>query len=202
MVQVVQAASTIVPPPELQPAKFTAPAKKVNNEADGVNPNWFIDTTALGCGLVTFVGWSSGVGIDAEHNQKCFEQDMFKLLFWSSRTRYDWDCIYPEDYPGKKNASNVAYTDKKYADATFTKVSVALKNFNFLPKTHTILLSSKVEWIERFQKFVKDHDLGEFTISHIFVNKYWRQNELLNATWTWNGKVPDPKKCGIKTWEY
>lgn len=181
---------------------FSAPKSTTKKESDGVNPNWFIDTTPLGCGLLTFVGWSGGLGIDETSNKLNFERDMFKLLFWSRKANPTGHAyVWPENYPGDRGNLHTPLKEKP-EDPTFRKVHIMRANRKFLSPLHTVLLSSKVEWIERFAKFVKDHDLGDFSVSHVFRNKYWRNNELLNATWTWNMNVPDHKKCGIETWEY
>lgn len=149
---------------------------------------WRICNTVLGCGLHVFQGWSSGIGIQG--NETTFETKFFKLLYASTVGYKSPECL------------NVRWGVAEVGKPLEGPISVANMFYQFLTPKQTYICSSTLKWVDRFEAFVKKHDLGDFGRAHVWQNKNYKNEDNVAFTWTWNGTVPKAADVGIKDWEY
>lgn len=149
---------------------------------DSGSAGWCIINSELGCGARILQGWSSGIGIS--NNESEFEKKLFTLMYLS---------LHPQHCSNKWDMNNLG--------GVSVPIGVARYRHQFLKPRATYILSSKTPWIDRFEKFVKTHDLGQFSVSHEWLNIFWGGNMNKYATWTWNGKIPTAAAVGITDWK-
>jgi hypothetical protein len=139
---------------------------------------WRILNTDLGCGSRVLQGWSSGIGIAGNEN---FEEKLFHLLYLS------------------KNQNHVK--DKWSMHGTGislqSPIGVSYNLWQFLENGRTYTLNSKEKWVDRFEAFVKKHNLGDFSRGHAWHNPSWNEGKNVTCTWTWNGNVPKSADVGL-----
>jgi hypothetical protein len=155
---------------------------------------WLICTSPLGCGTRILQGWSSGIGIVANDD---FEKKLTKLLHWSDKYQIPKGSWQAPEFPKVE----APWHHVTLPGAMEAPIGVARMKYQFLKPDHTYTLSSLVEWIERFEKFVKAHDLGDFSKSHEWINHNYKSKPNVTALWTWNGKLPKLEAVGLQDWE-
>jgi len=157
-------------------------AKKIQNDSiphlvptskDPMSRDWKIGQSNLSCGLKEIQGWSSGIGIN--NNDQNFEKNLTLLLYWSANQ---------DKFKGEK-WDNVSMDGK-----TLGPIGVGRYLFQFLAKNFNYMFSSEDKWIDRFEAFVKTHDLGQFSRTDTFINNVYCNNKIQAAVWKWNGNVP------------
>jgi hypothetical protein len=158
---------------------------------------WAILNSSLGCGTRVLQGWSEGIGLDEAGNKALFEQRFYKLLAWSAHLPLK---VRDTDYTGNLKSKYQGYWNIASKGNTEAPIGIALCRHQFLNPNQTYTISSLVPWIDRFEKYVKDNDLGEFSRSHEWSNINYRQKPNVTALWTWNGRVPK-KPEELANWE-
>lgn len=164
--------------------KFDVPTVKSSDST-----GWRICNTVLGCGLHVLQGWSSGVGIKG--NETTFETKFFKLLYASKL-----DFRHQEKY--LSNRWSIVDVGRPLE----APIAVSNMFYQFLSPKQTYICSSTIEWVNRFEDFIKKYGLGELGRGHVWKNKNYKNEDNVAFTWTWNGKVPKAEDVGIKDWEY
>lgn len=144
---------------------------------DPTKVEWNISNSVLGCGLLNFQGWSSGIGING--NEK-LEDKLFLLTYYSA---------HQQKYPHTKWGAKALPGGSVEAP-----IGVSRMRYQFLSDRFGLVCGSYVEWLERLGKFIKEHDLGDFSITHSYKNKQWGNHVDAVGLWNWNGKHPNPEK--------
>jgi hypothetical protein len=169
---------------------------KVDVPTTKASGGWLICNSPLGCGTRILQGWSSGIGI-VDNND--FERKLTKLLHWSNMY------LLPEgawQAPQFANVDAATLWNHETLPGTLeAPIGVARAKHQFLKLNQTYTLSSLKEWIERFEKFVKDHDLGNFSKSHEWINHNYKGKPNITALWTWNGNLPKLAAVGLQDWD-
>jgi hypothetical protein len=133
---------------------------------------WKIGSSSLSCGLIELQGWSSGIGIASNND---FEKKLTQLLFWS---------VYQSKFKGK------LWGTKYIEGEPLGPIHVPRRLSQFLHPRQNYLHSSEKAWIDRFEKFVKDNDLGTYTRTATLENPNYHKHAIEVAVWTWNGNLP------------
>jgi hypothetical protein len=148
---------------------------------------WLICNSVLGCGTRILQGWSEGIGISQNVD---FEAKFARLLLWS-------------DYAAKKDITQVkGYWNLQLLSGIMeAPIGLSRTKLQLLKPKQTYTISSLVPWIERFEAFVKKHDLGDFSKSHVWLNHNYKGAPNITALWTWNGNCPSADSLGLKDWQ-
>lgn len=185
--------------------KFENSAAPASDTSKGVSlPPINMSASPLSCGLRFIQNWSEGIGIHYNHKQADnFERAMTTLIYFSKKrnelTR-DWSkSLDKHTVPGLADALWDAKDMGQ--DGWVARIGVTNNKFQFLAPGQNNLISSKKHWVERFEKFVKDNDLGAFTKTEAFKNPNYggSENYIQVAVWTWNGKLPSKHPDWIET---
>jgi hypothetical protein len=139
---------------------------------------WKLGNSSLSCGLKEIQGFSTGIGIDGSNDTE-FEKRLALLTYWS--------------------ANQSKFTGEKWGQVTcegrtWGPIGVGRYLNQFLWPKQNYLHSSNEKWITRFEKFVKEHDLGTYLRTGSFPNPNWHKGDIECAVWVWNGKHPDMSK--------
>lgn len=146
---------------------------------DTSSRDWKIASSSLSCGLRELQGWSSGIGING--NSEDFEKKLALLCYWSQPNNQTF-------LQGEK------WYTKGVEGPTWGPIGVPRCLWQFLQAGQNYMHSSEKSWIDRFEKFVTENDLGSYQRTGSFRNPNYKGAQIEVAVWVWNGKHPDMSK--------
>ncbi len=134
---------------------------------------WKIATPLINCGIRELQGWSQGVGICDNSN---LEEKLFLLTYFSKNRN---------KFTGEQWGVKALNGDR------VAPIGVSRSLYQFLDPNQNYGMASQVAWVDRFEAFVKKHNLGDFHRTPGFKNPNWHQGQICMAVWVWNGNHPN-----------